>query len=252
MRRNDGKLVGILGTLIIHLIAGIIFMLYQVSTIKKENEQVFSVELQQVEEAPPVPEQKKEEQPLSQAEKASQVDDELLNIARNLSNKSDQKINAQEYIDMVKDEMIKNGQLGKDNYIDEQKMMNEKGNGDEEVSTEDKKPERTEPEKPTPSQLLASNYKGPTRIYYDLPGRTHTHLPLPIYMCQGSGKVALAIQVAQKGEVISAKVISGESTTSDPCLVETAVNTALLSRFNPDVNAPRVQEGTLTYHFVAQ
>ncbi|MGE5406493.1 MAG: hypothetical protein ACM3NR_02175, partial [Methanosarcina sp.] len=237
---------------IIHLIAGIIFMLFQVSSIKKENEQLFAVELQPVEEEPPLPKQKKEEQQVTTVEKALAGDNELLNIARNLSNKSDQKINAQEYIDMVKDEMIKNGQLGKDNYIDEQKMMKEKGNGDEEISTEDKKPGKTEPEKPTASQKLAANYKGPTRIYYDLPGRTHTHLPIPIYMCQGSGKVALAIEVAQKGEVLSAKVITSESTTADPCLIETAVNTALMSRFNPDVNSPRVQEGTLTYHFVAQ
>jgi hypothetical protein len=99
---------------------------------------------------------------------------------------------------------------------------------------------------------MASNYKGPTRIYYDLAGRTHTYLPLPIYKCEGSGKVVLTIQVAQKGEVISAKVIEGESTTADPCLVETAVSTAMLSRFNPDVNSPKVEEGTLTYHFVAQ
>jgi hypothetical protein len=30
------------------------------------------------------------------------------------------------------------------------------------------------------------------------------------------------------------------------------VNTALISRFNPDVNSPKTQTGTLSYQFVAQ
>jgi hypothetical protein len=251
MRGYDGRLVGILGTLIIHLIAGIIFMLFKVGALKKENHELYSLELQQVEVSTP-PEKKAEEEPVTTAEKAVQGDNELMNIARNLANKTEQKINAQDYIDMVKEEMIKNGQLGKDNYIDEQKRMKENNNGNEDIAMDSEKPRSGEPEKPKASQQMASNYKGPTRIYYDLAGRTHTYLPLPIYKCEGSGKVVLTIQVAQKGEVISAKVIEGESTTADPCLVETAVSTAMLSRFNPDVNSPKVEEGTLTYHFVAQ
>ncbi len=113
-------------------------------------------------------------------------------------------------------------------------------------------PETAEDTKPRESQEMAANYKGPTRIYYDLEGRNHTYLPIPIYMCEGSGKVALAIAVSFKGEIEEAKVIASESTTTDQCLIETAISTALMSKFNPDVNSPKVQKGTLTYHFVAQ
>jgi len=45
-----------------------------------------------------------------------------LNIARNIANQPDVKINAEDYIDKVKEEMIKNGQLGKDIIL-----MTEKG-----------------------------------------------------------------------------------------------------------------------------
>jgi hypothetical protein len=100
--------------------------------------------------------------------------------------------------------------------------------------------------------VLAANYKGPTRIYYDLAGRTHTYLPIPIYKCQGSGKVVLSIEVNQKGIVTRALIVTNESTTSDPCLIETAVTTALISRFNSDINSPKTETGTLSYHFVAQ
>jgi hypothetical protein len=62
----------------------------------------------------------------------------------------------------------------------------------------------------------------------------------------------LAIEVNPKGTVLNASVIGSESTTADPCLTETAINSALISRFNPDASLQKVQSGTLTYHFVAQ
>jgi hypothetical protein len=62
----------------------------------------------------------------------------------------------------------------------------------------------------------------------------------------------LAIEVNPKGEVTGASVMAPESSTTDPCLLETAVNTALISHFNPDIKATKNEAGTLTYHFVAQ
>lgn len=248
MRKNNGRLVGILGTVILHLIAAIIFMFIQVRSLQKTNAKIFTVEFEPVEEVES--DEKKIELPMTSVEKILQGDNEMLNIARNLANKSVQTINPADYIDMVKEEMIKNGQLGKDNYLDEQKKLPE--NGEEKLAFDDKKEKDPEQDKPKASQEMAANYKGPTRIYYDLAGRTHSYLPIPIYMCEGSGKVVLSIEVDLKGIVESAKVISGESTTADECLIETAVNTALISRFNPDVNSPKSQKGTLTYHFVAQ
>jgi periplasmic protein TonB len=62
----------------------------------------------------------------------------------------------------------------------------------------------------------------------------------------------ISIVVNLKGIVEDAKVNTGESTTTNPCLIETALQAALLSRFNADVDAPRTQKGTITYHFVAQ
>jgi hypothetical protein len=120
------------------------------------------------------------------------------------------------------------------------------------ISLEDKKAVEKVPEKPKESQEMAANYSGPTRIYYNLPGRTHSYLPIPIYKCEGSGKAVLSIDVNPNGIVISAKIIESESTISDPCLVETAVTSALLSRFNPDIKIQKIQTGTLTYLFVAQ
>lgn len=249
MRKYEGKLVGILGTVIVHLVAAIIFMSFQLRSLSRDISKEFTVEFVQLEE--PQTDQKLIQLPASNIERILQGDEEMLNIARNLASRPEEKVDASDYIDMVKDELIKDGKLGTDNYIDEQKKLNEM-NGDENLAMEDKTEETEKENEPSESQKLAANYQGPTRIYYDLAGRTHTYLPIPVYKCQGSGTVVLLIQVNPKGYVEEAKIIEKESTITDICLVETAVNTALISRFNADINAPKLQQGTLTYQFVAQ
>lgn len=248
MKNNTSKLVGILGTLILHLVAGIIFMSFKMHSLNKDLSKEFTVEFEQIEK--PEVSQEKLELPGSRIEGILQGDEELLNIARNLANKPEKKIDPADYIDKVKEELINAGKLGPDNYIDEQKRLKAL-TGDENLEFIDDKNINKE-DKPKESQKMEADYQGPTRIYYELAGRNHTYLPIPIYKCQGSGKVVLEIHVNQEGDVEEAKVIQEVSSTSDPCLTETAVKTALISRFNADINSPKIQTGTLTYEFVAQ
>ncbi len=250
MGKNNGKLVGILGTVIIHLIAAIIFISFQIKSLNNNLSAEYEVELA----APPQVDVKNDQQEDLQPptlEKIFKGDEEMLNIARNLSNKTVEKINAEDYINKVKDELIKSGKLGQDNYIDAQKQS-ENNNGNETISIPKDSSDKQIINKPRESQQMAANYKGPTRIYYDLAGRNHMYLPIPIYKCQGSGMVVLSIEVNQQGIVEKANILEKASTTSDPCLIETAVSTALMSRFNPDINSPKIQTGTLSYQFVAQ
>lgn len=247
MKKYEGKIVGILGTVIVHLIAGIIFMSFQLQSLKKEAVDEFEIEFIAIEEKKDEP--RLIELPATSVERILHDDQEMLNIARNLASRSEEKIDPRDYIDKVKEELISSGKLGTDNYIDEQKRAAE--NPDEEQPVMEKEDEKKE-EEVKESQKMAANYQGPTRIYYDLKGRNHTYLPIPIYKCQGAGKVALLIEVDQKGDVLNAQIIKEQSTATDECLIETAIRTALISRFNPDVNSPRSQKGTLTYIFVAQ
>ncbi len=249
MKKYDRRLVGIFGTVIIHLIAGIIFMSLQLNSLRSDLVTEFEMEVVPAEEQQT--RVKQIELPATSVEKVLQGDEEMLNIARNLANKSEEKINASDYIDKVKEELIKSGKLGVDNYIDEQKKL-DRMKADEKTSIQNDTTGKDKIDQHKESQKMAANYKGPTRIYYDLIGRNHLYLPIPIYKCEGSGKVVLTIEVNQEGMVEKALIVENESTTSDPCLVETAINTALISRFNPDASSPRVQVGTLSYLFVAQ
>ena len=250
MVKNNSRVVAVLIAVIIHLVAGIIFMVIKIGTLNiKEHIKEYEVALQE----PAVTEVKsvRNQPQVVSVEQVVRGDQELLNIARNLANQPDVRIDKDAYVDKVKDELIQSGKLGKENYIDEQKKIRE--NGVEITAKPDVNKTKNKPDNQKEnSNELASKYSGPTRIYYNLPGRTHTYLPLPIYKCEGAGKVVLAIDVNPKGDVTGASVMASESTTTDHCLLETAVNTALISRFNPDIKATKNEAGTLTYHFVAQ
>lgn len=250
MIKNEGKLVGILGTVIIHLIAGILFISFQINALHNKISAEYELELARVDE-PVTKNDKLIELPATTIERILKGDNEMLDIARNLANKSEEKIDAADYINKVKEELIKSGKLGVDNYIDAQKKASE-SRSEENLIPENDSIKARDSEKPKVSQEMAANYKGPTRIYYDLAGRNHLYLPIPIYKCQESGLVVLSIEVNQKGVVEKARVVANGSTTSDPCLIETAVSTALISRFNPDAGSPKIQSGTLSYQFVAQ
>ena len=204
MRKYEGRLVGILGAVIIHLVAGIIFMLVQMGSL---NINEYTKEYQIALESIPEPDKKDISNELKaiSIEQVLGVIDEMLNIARNLANQPDIKINAGDYIDKVKDELIESGKLGKDNYIDEQKKLNEQSI--EAISLENKDKSKTEEDKPKESQQMAANYGRPTRIYYNLSGRNHAYLPIPIYKCEGSGKVVLSIEVNPKGIVTAPQLM---------------------------------------------
>lgn len=249
MKNVNSKLIGIFGTIILHLVVAIAFMSFKLKAINNTRTEQFELEFLAEEEEVPEVEEKKIELPLSALEKIFQDDQNMLNIAKNLASKADENIDPNEYIDMVKDELIKAGLLDENNYIDAQKRLSELENlVSDTPPIEEKEPDN----EPTELQKMESNFKGATRIFYDLEGRTHTRLPIPIYLCEGHGQVTLNISVNQQGIVTEAKVNSKESTTNDDCLIETAVSTALISRFNSDLKAAKSQSGTLTYIFVAQ
>jgi flagellar biosynthesis regulator FlaF len=251
VKKYEGKIVGILGTVIIHLIAAIIFMSLQLQALKTKEKKLekFEIEFTELLEKK-IPEKPPVLQPTS-VENILHDDVEMLNIARNLASKSEEKIDAKDYIDKVKEELIQSGKLSTDNYLDRQ-GENSRITEEEQLALIKNKELEDQEQKPKESQKMAANYRGPTRIYYDLQGRNHTYLPIPIYKCQGSGKIVLLIEVNQKGYVETARIIEGESTVKDECLIETATGSALVSTFEPDVKAPGIQKGTLTYIFVAQ
>lgn len=235
---------GILGTIIVHLLLVILFMLIKLSTTYKERQEAIIIDFQSTPEEPEVIEMEVPDRI------AEMYNNEAFwaNIARNLANPAEEEFDIDEYVDQIKQELLESGEISEDNYLDElrRRLEEQSEAGETEFQGED------EEEKEKTSAEMAAAYSGPTRIYYSLEGRIHIRLPLPIYKCEGSGKVILDIIVNQRGAVVSATVNQDESSSDDYCLHEMARDAARRSRFNLDPSAPERQRGTLTYHFVAQ
>lgn len=99
-------------------------------------------------------------------------------------------------------------------------------------------------------------FTGPTTITYEFLEepiqRRKLDLTIPIYRCQGSGMVRVAIVVAPDGTVLSAEIKGAIEGTDRVCLADAALTAARSSRFRIEINAPSKQRAILTYSFVAQ
>ncbi len=81
---------------------------------------------------------------------------------------------------------------------------------------------------------------------FSLKGRKKVGLPAP-GQCGSQGRVVMAIKVDRTGKVTEATFKRFESTVYDDCNKTNAHNAAMKATFNPDPNAPEIQEGTITY-----
>ncbi|MCA0933099.1 hypothetical protein LCM02_11595 [Lutimonas saemankumensis] len=84
---------------------------------------------------------------------------------------------------------------------------------------------------------------------YRLGNRKALNKPKPEYDCNEEGRVVVSISVDQSGRVISADPGIKGTTNSAKCLLKTAKEAALKSRFNADSNAPSNQIGAIIYNF---
>ncbi|GHT10685.1 hypothetical protein AGMMS4956_02480 [Bacteroidia bacterium] len=93
-------------------------------------------------------------------------------------------------------------------------------------------------------------YAGPSVLSYLLKGRQAHYLPVPVYKCEGGGKVLTLIVVAQTGDVVSAEIDKAHSVNNE-CLCTAALQAALRSKFSVG-NSRQREQGSITYQFVAQ
>lgn len=90
-----------------------------------------------------------------------------------------------------------------------------------------------------------------TTVSYRLVDRWANYLPNPVYTCEGNGKIVINITVNELGAVTHADFNKTASTTTNGCLIDSALEYALAARFTPSRDKPR-QLGTVTYNFPGQ
>lgn len=90
-----------------------------------------------------------------------------------------------------------------------------------------------------------------TTISYSLKDRKALKLPNPVYTCEGGGKIVISIEVSTLGHILSATYNKGLSTTTNGCLIDSALEYANLARFTT-LAGKNGQLGTISYNFPGQ
>jgi len=236
---------GILGTIAFHIVLLILFLLLKIS-YKTSHSQLIELNFEQEN-----PQELLRKLDMEAKEKAAQLKKfDLMtegvirrNIAVNITDKTEDELNTDKFIKQFADE----------NKLEGFKKMLNPDQSANKASDESKndliEQKSVENEKPLGSKQI---YKGPTNIYCNLEKRTTVYVPVPVYKCEGSGKVVVEIIVNTEGFVIGTDVLKHESDINDECLFNTAVNYAFSTRFNADPQALPKQKGSITYFFVPQ
>lgn len=102
-----------------------------------------------------------------------------------------------------------------------------------------------------PEATLTTTNNSKSTNSYRLINRKVIAFPNPVYTCESFGKVVLHIEVNANGQVMMASVNKNGSTTTNLCLIESAIVYAKKARFTKDANKPS-QMGSITYVFPGQ
>ncbi|WP_432411948.1 energy transducer TonB [Rasiella sp. SM2506] len=90
-----------------------------------------------------------------------------------------------------------------------------------------------------------------TTISYSLKDRTALELPNPVYTCDGGGKIVISIEVNALGRITNATYNKGLSTTTNGCLIDSALEYTSQARFTT-LAGKDGQVGTISYNFPGQ
>jgi hypothetical protein len=233
-----------MGTILVHMLLLVFILIFKVNAVNKQKEESVMIDLTTFEEI-----QKLALLPSPRSIQAPSPNRQARNIAVNededqvekyddykeyrVSNRSAER-EAKSRVDQAVKDIIKENKLNPT---------------DKELPTIESKPTGFYEARKIEEEQV---YKGPTNIYYKLDDRKVSYLPIPVYKCKGGATVQVDIRVGQRGKVELATINGAGSDTKDPCFLKAAKEAAQDTRFNFSTSAPRLQEGYIIYHFIAQ
>ena len=239
--------VGLLGTVIFHLVILILVLIMKLNPVKPSNDMVY-MELQPIQQQiQPNPQKladeilKKEEPKTEEAAKGNSA-----STVRNVAVNSN--------LNKLTDKLV-DDKFGKANPVyDEARKLEEKMRANRELYKKSleasKAPEQQSGSQTSSRASSEKAYRGASVLAYSLGGRQGVELPVPAYLCEGGGDVVVDIVVNQRGAVTSSSISS--QTKASECLFAEALKAARRSRFTVKADAPSAQKGSITYRFVAQ
>ena len=185
---------GLYLTVIVHLVALIIFLLFQINSIlQKESSFVLDFSRQEELEAQLQKEQMRAQLSAKLEDLISGVEQQSRNVAvdatqRNHNLKDDRHEDPSQVYEEAQ-ELQKR--------LDAAREAVEEAGGQEDIAAAQQEKEDDQKAKP---------YTGPAVLEYTLDGRKAMSLPIPVYKCIGGGDVTVIIYVDQKGYVQKAEI----------------------------------------------
>ncbi len=231
--------IGILGTLAVHMIVLIVFLLVKIQSFKHINE------LDLVMDFVEIPVEIPEEELESRAEFLERLIEQQLRASNQAvnANKLEEEISTEKYVEDFlrqmeeeKDEALKQKNAEMQEFLDQEDV----------VPVNDSR--LNEEEKP--------EFTGPTNISYEFLSeplnRVSVTLPVPVYKCRGYGEVEVMVEVDNIGNVVSAKAKVISASEDPECLSEVSERYALRSVFRGNTTAPAKHKAKINYIFISQ
>ena len=237
------NIYGLMGTLIFHILLVAGFLISELSIkVKIEKEEAIVVDFTTADEKDKTP----------QAEVKTEKNQQN-NITSDQTSKNGRSAGSNQAVN----DAVKNDKFFDANYrrdieeaqkivVDVNKQLSKK----ESATRKFDMPEVTT-EGQYPDSIKNTIYSGKSNIHYFLEKRYHLKLPIPVYLAKGGGVIIVDIQVDRLGKVVKAEARTSNN-INDPMLPQYATEAAEQTLFNPDIKAPTIQKGTITYKFVAQ
>lgn len=243
----------IIVSLIIH-----IFILFVTQMLTQDNRMVREQEIMMPLDMDMIEEQALETEDVPLEEESSQRSEELRNLVANeLSQRSTEQksyrgmskeqINQQVYDDLKNMEAEEFAKL-KDGRPDDYSVNNKtQGASSDKPST--KKPNDYDWYKDKKNHN--TSYNGSVTASYSMGSRSNLRQPTPTYRCKTPGKVVMNVTINNLGVVSDLKIDESKSSV-DECLRTESEKYGRQWKFDAPANAPRKQDGTITFTFSAQ
>jgi len=237
------NLVAILYTLIFHLVVLIILVFVKVQGLKQDTELGIRIEFEE-----------KTVDDIMQKEKMEVPAEWLQEVLARRKASSNRAVN-------VNAEQGFNKEISTDDYVNDLLEQIEKARDEQDrekleelqaiLAAADYVPPAEDSE-----EKKQGDFTGPTTITYEFldepTKRGRMNLTIPVYRCQGSGFVRVAVTVATDGSVTTAEIVEPIEGSDKVCFADAALEAARTSRFRIDLKAPSKQRAVITYAFVAQ
>jgi len=237
------------GTIIVHMVVVVLMLSFKIKSNYDEFYSEVQIEFQTMEFEEIVREESKDKLKELLKETELTPEEKIMQDIRERSNKA-----VNEALEDLEQELSDDKQMEDDDLYQEAKDLQDRLDETNKRFKENREfgAEDTDVKNIKKDKKPVNRAKGTTNISYKLPGgRQMIKKSVPVYMCEGGGKVVVKIEVNNAGYVTYATIDQNNS-VNDPCLHPTAVRAAKTTRFNADASAPKIVKGTITYIFVSQ